>query len=349
MAAAEQIKGVPVMGGGPIPKLIVRIGVILVVVTASVAALKMPLGGPRAGRSPVILRLAEALPESNPVTVAMRKFAGLVKAKTAGKVIVKLYSSAQLGQEPEAIEQVRLGIIDMTRINAVALANVSPSVGVFTLPYIFRNNTHKYKVLDGAVGDEVRADLQQVGLLGFDFLEAGSRSFYTRSRIIRKLDDLRGLKIRVQPSRITIRMIELLGAVPTPMNFGEVYSSLSTGVVDGAENDYVSYYTSGHYEVAPYYTEDNHLSPPAILIMNRAKFTALPAAYQEAIRQAAHESALFERKFMSESNRQAKIKVAQAGVTITAIDNTPFREAVKPIYKEYRAYSQLITQIEQTE
>ncbi|VAV86606.1 TRAP-type C4-dicarboxylate transport system, periplasmic component [hydrothermal vent metagenome] len=337
------------MSASPGRFVIAKIAAILLVVALSVYFLENKTTRPLISKSPIILHLAEALPESNPVTVAMRLFSDLVRKKTAGGVIVKVHSSAQLGQEPEAIEQVRLGIIDMTRINSVALANVSPAIGIFTLPYIFRNFDHKYKVLDGEVGAAVRRDMAQVGLIGFDYMEAGSRSFYTRTKIIKTLADLKGLKIRVQPSRITIRMMELLGAVPTPMNFGEVYSSLSTGVVDGAENDYVSYYTSGHYEVAPFYTEDNHLSPPAILIMNRDKFNSLPGEYQQSVREAAHEAALFERDFMRESNRKAKIKMLSVGVTIYVPDTAPFRAAVTPIYQEYPVFADLIRKINETE
>lgn len=318
-------------------------------VAISVFALNNWLPQMPAPGSQITLRLAEALPDTNPVTISMRKFADLVEKKTGGGVKVKVYSSAQLGQEPDAIELVRLGIIDLTRINSVALANVSRSIGVFTLPYIFRNYDHKYKVLDGEMGHKVRTDMNQIGLIGFDYMEAGSRCFYTRAKPINSLEDLKGLKIRVQPSRITIRMIELLGAVPTPMNFGEVYSSLSTGVVDGAENDYVSYSTSGHYEVAPFYVEDNHLSPPAILIMNHAKFTSLSPEHQKAISEAAHEAALFERDFMRQSNLEAKEKMKAANVTISTIDTAPFRAAVKPIYDEFPSYSDMIAQIELVE
>lgn len=299
--------------------------------------------------SQLVLRLAEALPDHNPVTVAMHRFADLVYEKTDAAVVVKVHSSAQFGQESEAIEQTQLGIIDFTRVNSVVVANVSPSMGVFTLPYIFRNFSHKYKVLDGEPGIEVREDLHDAGLIGFDYMDAGSRSFYLRDKAIENIEDLKGLKIRVQPSLITIRMIELMGAVPTPMNYGEVYSALSTGVIDGAENDYVSYSTSGHYEVAPYYVEDNHLSPPAILLMNYAKFQSLPTAIQEAIREAAQEAAYFEREIMTRANRQAKEKMKQAKVSISTIDISAFRAAVEPIYDEFPSYSRLIQQIDSIE
>lgn len=327
---------------------VVKIAVIATVVAATVVTSTAKLTPGPATNSHVVLHLSEALPNNNPVTIAMRRFATLVRTRTRGRVVVKVYAGGQFGGEDGEIMLTQLGVIDMTRINAVALANVVPSVGVFTLPYIFRNTAQKYRVLDGPVGKQVRQDMTHYGLIGFDYLEAGTRSFYTRKKIIRNLGDLKGLKIRVQPSRITTRMIELLGAVPTPMNFAEVYSALQTGVVDGAENDFVTYYTSDHYEVAPYYTEDKHLSPPAVLVMNRKKFLSLPSAYQKAIRWAAHRAALFERRTMSAAESQAEAKVKAAGVKIIHINTAPFRKAVMPLYKEFPQYSNLIQEIDNT-
>lgn len=297
-----------------------------------------------------VLRLAENQPETNPVTVAMHRFADLVKEYTDGEVVVEVFSGAQLGQEPETIEQAQAGIIDFSRVNTVGLANVSPSMGAITLPYVFRNWDHKYAVLDGDIGDDLRADLEDVGLVGFDFMDAGSRSFYTvEGKPVTKLEDLKGLKIRVQPAPISIRMVELLGAVPTPMNYGEVYSALQTGVIDGAENDYVSYETSGHYEVAPNYVEDQHLSPPAIVIMNKARFDSLPEDQQAAIEKAAHEAALYEREIMRAANEAARTKVEEAGATVTEVDNGPFQEAVSSIYEEYPDLKPLLDRISATQ
>lgn len=292
------------------------------------------------------LRLAENQPEDNPITIAMRKFAELVKQKTGGELAVEVYASAQLGQEPETIEQAQAGIVDFARVNSVVLANVSPSMGVFTLPYIFKDNEHKYRVLDGDIGKDVLADLAKVGLVGFDFMDAGTRNFYTvKAKPVSGIEDLRGLKIRVQPAPISTRMVQLLGATPTPMNYGEVYSALQTGVVDGAENDYVSYLTSAHYEVAPNVIEDGHLSPPAVLVMNKARFDALKPEHQKAVRDAAAETAVFERAAMQQANREAKEKVIAAGVTVRTTPSAPFQMAVEPIYRDFPALSGLIDRI----
>ncbi|MBG6173343.1 tripartite ATP-independent transporter DctP family solute receptor [Labrenzia sp. EL_208] len=293
-----------------------------------------------------VLRLAENQPETNPVTVAMHRFAELVGEYTDGEVKVDVYSGAQLGQEVESIEQVQAGIIDLARVNTVPLANVTPAVGVFTLPYIFSGSEHKYKVLDGEIGQKVRADMAEAGLVGFDFMEAGSRSFYTREGLpISELADLSGLKIRVQNSPISILMVELLGGVPTPMNYGEVFSALQTGVIDGAENDFVSFHTSGHYEVAPNYVIDGHLSPPAIVIMNKARFDSLPEDQQQAISKAAKEAAIYERELMFAANDKARTTVEEAGVSVVEIDNGPFQAAILPIYEEFPHLGDLIEQI----
>ncbi len=282
-----------------------------------------------------VLRLAENQPDNNPVAIAMHHFADLVKKYSNGDVKIKVYTGAQLGQETETIEQTQAGIIDFTRVNTVTLANVTPSVGVFTLPYIFNGTKHKYSVLDGDIGIDVRAEMGEFGLVGFDFMEAGSRSFYTREDIpLTSLADLQGLKIRVQNSPISIRMVELLGGVPTPMNYGEVFSSLQTGVIDGAENDFVSFLTSGHYEVSKSYLVDGHLSPPAIIVMNKAKFDGLSEEIQKAISRAAKEAALFERDLMFKANDEARQKVIDAGVIVSPVDNAPFQKAILPIYSE---------------
>lgn len=294
------------------------------------------------------LRLAENQPEDNPVTIAMHRFAELVNEKTDGEVNVQVYANAQLGQESESIEQAQAGIIDLARVNTTVLANVSPSMGVVTLPYIFSSQEHKYSVLDGEIGDQLRGDLEALGLVAFDFMEAGTRNFYFRDPVS-SIEDLSGAKIRVQPAEIPVRMTQLLGASPTPMNYGEVYSSLQTGVIDGAENDYVSYLTSGHYEVAPYLIEDGHLSPPAILLMNLSQFNNLSPAQQEAIRQSAHEAALFEREEMFDANEQAKQTVIEAGVKVTEVDFEPFQKAIQPIYDEYENLLPLIQKIQAME
>lgn len=313
-----------------------------------VAIAAMALGGIHpASAAKITMRLAENQPENNPVSVAMHHFAKLVKEKTNGEIEVSVYTAAQLGQEPETIEQAQLGAIEFARVNSVVVGNVVKEVGVFTLPYVFRDIDHKFKVLDGKIGKEVDAALEKQGLVNLGYMEAGTRSFYTiKGKQIKSLSDLKGKKIRVQPAPISIQMVKLLGATPTPMNYGEVYSALETGVIDGAENDYVSYVTSGHFEVAPFFTEDNHLSPPAMLLMSKDKLDSLSKEHRTAVLAAGMEAAIFERDLMVKGNEEAKKKAIAAGVVITTLDNAPFRKAVNEIYAMFPDYADMLKRIE---
>ena len=293
----------------------------------------------------IILRLAENQPDNNPVTISMNKFAELVKEKTNGEVEIQVYANAQLGQEAENIEQVQAGALDIARVNSVTLAQTVKELNVFTLPYIFTGQEHKYKVLDGEIGQEVLKKLENYDLVGFGYLEAGTRNFYTNDKPIKSLADLKGQKIRVQPSEVVIKMAELLGAIPTPMNYGEVFSALQTGVIDGAENDFVSFYTSGHYEAAKHITLDGHLSPPALIIMSKEIWDGLSEGHQKAITEAANEATEFERTAMNDFQAESRKEVEKAGVTVYEVDVKEFQEAVSPIYDDYPELKETIDAI----
>jgi tripartite ATP-independent transporter DctP family solute receptor len=296
-------------------------------------------------KEPIVLRLAENQPDNNPVTIAMKKFAELVDEKTNGEVNIEVYANAQLGEESDNIEQVQAGALDMARVNSVSLAQTVKELNVFTLPYIFTSQEHKYEVLDGEIGQSVLAKFEEYDLVSFGYLEAGSRNFYTTKKPIKSLEDLKGQKIRVQPSEVSIQMAELLGAVPTPMNYGEVFSALQTGVIDGAENDFVSFYTSGHYEVAKHITLDEHLSPPALIIMSKQVWDGLSPEHQEAIREAADEATEFERKAMNDFQGESRAEVEKAGVTVYEVNVKEFQDAVAPIYDSYPEFKDIIDKI----
>ncbi|SFE21342.1 tripartite ATP-independent transporter solute receptor, DctP family [Lentibacillus persicus] len=293
----------------------------------------------------VVLRLAENQPENNPVTIAMKEFSDIAEQKSDGEVKIEVYPNAQLGEETENIDQVQSGELDMARVNSVPVSQVVGELSVFTLPYIFTDQEHKYRVLDGEIGKEVSEKFKDHDLINFGYLEAGSRNFYTTEKPIKSVEDMEGMKIRVQPSDISVQMVELLGAVPTPMDYGEVFSSLQTGVIDGAENDFVSYHTSGHYEVAPYYTLDGHLSPPALIIMNKDTWEGLSEKHQNVISEAADEAIEFEREEMNKSQEEFRKEVEEAGTEIFEVDVEEFQEAVSPIYEEMSEYEELIERV----
>ena len=290
-------------------------------------------------------KLAENQSAENPISQGMQMFADLVKEKTNGTVTVEVYLDAQLGTENETIDQVQAGTLDFARVNTSALASTADEVGVFTLPYIFTSSEQKYKALDGEVGDAVMDALGKYNMVGLRFWEAGSRNFYTTKKEIHGVADMQGLKIRVQQNDVAIKMVELLGAAATPMSYGEVYQALQTGVIDGAENDFVSYYTSGHYEVAKYFSLDGHMAPPAVLLMSKSAWDQLSASQQEAIREAADEASEWQRQAMQDYQNESRKKVEEAGSTVIDVDPKEFQDAVQEIYDLYPQHKEAIEKI----
>lgn len=315
-----------------------------ILVMVFVFALLLTIGQSVMAQDTITLKLAENQPANNPVTKADIRFAELVEEKTNGEVVVEVHYGATLGQEAETISMARTGVVAMARVNSVPLAEVVSDVGVFNLPFIFSGYDHLWDVLESDVAQEINGKLEEVGLVGLTWFESGFRSFYT-TEPVSELSDLEGMNIRVQEAELPMKMVELLGANPTPMPYGDVYSGLQTGVIDGAENGYVSYYTSSHYEVAPYYAVDNHLHPPALIIMNKAKFDSLSEEHQTAIMEAAEEAKEFEKREMRAFQDESKEKVLEAGVEITEVDTSEFQEAVMPLYEEYPELQDYIDRI----
>ena len=323
-------------------KIVFLVLVVTLVVTGAFAGGGAASSGAAAK---VNFKLAENQPKDNPITQSMFRFAEAVKQKTNGSVNIEVYPDAQLGNESETIDQVQAGTLDFARVNTSALASTIGEVAIYTLPYIFVGFDHKYKLLDGDVGKATLAAFDKYNMLGLEFFESGSRNFYTTKVPIRKLADIKGLKIRVQPSEVAIKMVGLLGAVATPMAYGEVFQGLQTGVIDGAENDFVSYYTSGHYEVAKYFSLDGHMAPPAVLLFSKASFNKLNASQQQAVREAAREAAVWQRKAMNDFQNESRKAVEAAGCTIFDVNAVEFQQAVTSIYDMYPQFKSQIEKI----
>ncbi|MGN0992062.1 MAG: TRAP transporter substrate-binding protein [Candidatus Ventricola sp.] len=290
-------------------------------------------------------KLAENQPEGNPITEGMHKFADLVKEYTEGTVTIDVYSNAALTDEASSVDQLQLGSLDFSRVNTNSLAPTVDEFGVFAMPYLFTSTEQKYKALDGEAGDAVMAKLEDYGMVGLYFWEAGARCFYTTSKPIRTVEDLKGMKIRVQQTEVAISMVRALGAEATPMDYAEVFQGLQTGIVDGAENDFVSYYTSGHYEVAKYYSLDQHMAPPAILLMSKASWDKMSEAQQEAVRKAAYEAAVWQRQAMQDYQQESRAACEAAGCEIIDVDVASFQQAVSSVYDEYPRYSEIVEMI----
>ncbi|MCM3159879.1 TRAP transporter substrate-binding protein [Metabacillus litoralis] len=296
---------------------------------------------------PKILKLAEIQPEDYPTTVGAKEFAKLVEEKTDGRYKVEVYAGGQLGDEKSAIEQVQLGSIDVARVNAGPLTEFSDDIGVLALPYIFRDEIHQWDVLNGEVGKELLKTLEPSNMIGLSFYDSGKRSFYNSKKPIETPEDLEGLKIRVQQSDMVIDMVKALGASATPMAFEEVYSGIQTGVIDGAENNFPSYYSTNHFEVAKYYTLDGHSTTPELLVMSKSTWDQLSDGDKKAFEEAAMESVDVQRKAWDELEEKARTDIEANGNEIIEIeDTTPWREKVQPVYDKYgEQYSDWIEKI----
>jgi tripartite ATP-independent transporter DctP family solute receptor len=284
----------------------------------------------------MVLRSSDTHPDGYPTVEAVKYMGKLIEERTGGRIGIEVFHSAQLGQEKDTIEQTQFGVIDMNRVSLGPFNNIIEETQVPSLPYIFRSVEHMHKVMDGPVGEEILAAFSDHDLIGLAFYDGGSRSFYNRQKPINSMADLAGMKFRVMQSDLFVDMVSALGANATPMPYGEVYSSIQTGVIDGAENNWPSFESSGHFEVAKYYTLDQHLIVPEVLVMSKKSWEKLSAEDQAIIRQAAKDSVPHMRKLWAEREAASEAKVRAAGVEIvTDIDKTPFIEAMKPVYEKY--------------
>jgi tripartite ATP-independent transporter DctP family solute receptor len=280
-------------------------------------------------------RSADVHPLDYPTVLAVGYMGKLISGRTGGRHSIKVYGNSALGSEKDTIEQVRIGALDMIRINVAPMNNVVPETMVPTMPFVFRSTAHMRKVLDGPIGDEILNACEKQGLIGLAFYDSGSRSFYTVKKPIRTLTDMKGLKIRVQQSDLWVAMMQALGANATPMPYGEVYTALKTGLVDGAENNWPSYESSRHFEAAKFYSITEHSLAPEIMLFSKKVWDTLTADDQKIIRQAAKESVPTMRKLWDEREDKSRKIVESAGSQIVTVDKKPFQDAMKPVYDKF--------------
>jgi tripartite ATP-independent transporter DctP family solute receptor len=284
----------------------------------------------------VTLRSSDTHPDTYPTVEAVKAMDKSLRAATNDRICIEVFASAQLGEEKDTIEQTQFGVIDMNRVSLGPFNNIIPETQIPSLPYIFRSTEHMHHVMDGPVGQQILDAFDAHDLVGLAFYDGGSRSFYNSQKPITSMADMAGMKFRVMQSDMFVDMVSALGANATPMPYGEVYSSIQTGVIDGAENNWPSYDTSGHYEVAKYYTLDQHLIVPEVLVMSKKSFDKLSPEDQAAVRQAAKDSVPVMRELWAAQEKISEDKVEASGVkVIKDIDKTPFIEAMVPVYEKY--------------
>ena len=285
------------------------------------------------GLSKTVLKLGHVLPPSHNVHVAMEFMAKRLAELSAGAVELQVFGGGQLGSEPESIEQAQRGALAMVKTSAAALESFVPEMAVFGMPYLFRDEDHYWRVLLGDIGKEILAATSPHGVHGLCYYDSGSRSFYTTNKPILRPEDVREMKLRVLPSKTARDMITLLGGGPTPIPYGELYTALQQGMIDGAENNPPSYYTSRHYEVARHYSLDEHTRVPDVVIFSKTIWDGLSPQVRAWIDQAAAESVTFQRKLWNEQTEESLKEVEKAGVRIHHPDKAAFQEATAPMYE----------------
>jgi len=282
-----------------------------------------------------VLKLGHGLDASHSVHKAMEFMAERVVEESNGRMRIDIYPSQQLGSERELLELLQIGSVDITKVSSSVIEGFEPAYKIFSVPFLFEDEEHRFKVLDGEIGAELLEASKSIRLVGLTYYDAGTRSFYTKERPITHPDDLQGLKIRVQESPSSIQMVNLLGGSATPISWGELYTALQQGIVDGAENNPPSFYLSRHYEVSKYYSINEHTAVPDILFISLLTWERLNEEERKIIEKAAKESAIHQRELWRESTRIAMESVKEAGIEINYPDKEPFKERLQPMYDQY--------------
>jgi len=281
------------------------------------------------------LKLAHGLPTDHPVHHAMAFMAERTGELSEGKLTIEVYPAGQLGSEQQCVELVQIGSLAITKVSAAALESFADAYKVFGLPYIFKSKEHTFAVLDGDIGNDLLVSTADKWIRGLCYYDAGSRSFYTKTKPINHPDDLSGMKIRVMQSITAVEMMRVLGGSATPISWGELYTALQSGVVDGAENNPPSFYTSRHYEVCKFYSLNEHTTIPDVLIISQKIWDKLTPQEQHWVKQAADESAVLQRKLWAESEEFSLAEVQKAGVVVNYPDKQPFIDKVQPLIESY--------------
>ncbi|MDR2435490.1 MAG: TRAP transporter substrate-binding protein [Treponema sp.] len=300
-----------------------------------------------------VYRLADNQPDGYPTVLGDLAFAKYVEEKTNGAIKIEVYNNSVLGDEKTTIEQTQTGDIHFIRVGLNPLSSLNPIMNALAMPFLFRDREHMFKVLDGPIGEELLGSLQQQNLLGLCWFDAGFRNFYNSKRDIHTPADMVGLRIRVQESALMMDMVRYLGASPTPMAYGEVYPGIQNGIIDGAENNWPSYITAAHFEVAKRFTVDGHMASPEMILVNTGVWNSLSEAEKKIVKDGAMEGAKVERAAWLEAEQRYEKQARDSGSIITEL--TPeqhklFEDALAPLYQQpaYASYADIIQRVRDT-
>lgn len=285
-----------------------------------------------------VFSYAENQTTDYPTTMGARMFAELVSERTNGRIEILVQADAALGTEIDVIWQMKMGGVDFARISLQSLAEYMPEMNILQMPYLYEDSEHMWKVLDGKIGDLYLNKTEEDNLIGLSWYDAGARNFYNSVRPITCLEDMKGMTLRVQESELMADLVEALGAKAVSSSFAEVYSKIQRGIVDGAENNWPSYEAMGHYEVAKYYTVDEHIRIPELQICSKVTWDKLTKEDQNIIRQCAVESAYYERELWNQREKTSKRLAMVSGVVINELseeEKDKFRTAMADVYEKY--------------
>jgi tripartite ATP-independent transporter DctP family solute receptor len=315
------------------------------VLTAGVFSLLIGGGD---GDQKVVLKLAHVLPASAPVHKAMVRMSELAAEKSAGLVDIQIFPNGQLGGETETIEQMQSGALAMVKASTAPMEGFIPEMAVFSVPYLFRDADHFWKVLNGDIGKSILLKGADLGIRGLCYYDSGARSFYTVDKPVLTPDDLQGMKIRVMKSKTAMDMVDALGGSPTPIPFGELYTALQQSMVDGAENNPPSMYDTRHWEVAKHYSLDEHARIPDIVLFSQQIWDSLSPQVQQWVQEAADESVVYQKQIWNDYVQECLHKLEAEGVKVYRPSKEPFQELAKQMYENFDGtpVQELIEQIQ---
>lgn len=274
-------------------------------------------------------------PTDYPTVEAVRWMGAEIERETQGRISFRIYPSGQLGSETDTVNLARFRVLDIARVYLGAVNNMFPATQPLALPYIFRDEAHMRAVCDGEIGQSILHTFERRGLVGLAFYDSGFRSMYNARHAIHEPGDMRDLKVRVPRADIFIRTLEAMGANPTPIPFGEVFTGLQTHLIDAAENNWATYQSTRQYEVARYWSQTDHCAAPEALLMSKARFDALSSSDKELFIAKARESVPVMRALWDAKQASARQTVLDAGIQYNDADHDAFRRAVEPMKRRY--------------
>ncbi len=321
------------------------------IAAAALASFALTLTLPLAAQAQMVLKASDTHPAGYPTVVAVENMGKKLEAQTNGRIKMQMFPGAVLGQEKETVEQTQIGALQINRISLGVIGPIVPDVDVFNMPFVFRDITHMRKVIDGPIGDELlgKVTASPARLVALGWMDGGARSLYTK-KLVKSPADLKGVKVRMMGNPLFVDTMNAMGGNGISMAYGEVFSALQTGVIDGAENNPPSMFTSNHYSAgAKYYAQTNHLIIPELLVMSKVAWDKLTPADQALVKKLGREAQMDQRVLWDKSVEDYSAKLKAAGVEFVPVDQKLFFDATAPVRAKYGAkFADLMKRIDAT-